>query len=162
MAPRQSSTNPLRTTTRALVWAVLCVLCLGLHRTFVVCNGPHCDARVEIAHGRGGCDGHDEAHGGEALAHESAAGARDRDAGGERCEPDPHHCACSDRALALDEGPLPKSVQIHLGSDAPAATTGAEGAFPPPPDVPDRKPPSTEPPRPDARTALRASTVLLL
>jgi hypothetical protein len=149
--PTHGKTLACSLTLAAFVTA-LAVLCLGLPRMLVVCTGPHCDARVQFAHAQGGCCDHD---------HEDAASA-DPDGDGPEgpcCE---DHGHCVDQALGIGVGPLPERVGVDR--EPPPRAQVATTAPPPGPEVEGTvmRPPTTGPPRPDPRTALLASTVLLL
>lgn len=158
-----------------VIWIGLMVLALGLPRFLVVCNGPHCDGHIELTHRSGSCcDREHQAHADDERAHEETAhrdaclpdegcehqGCGERDADGDRaCQ---GHRGCVDVALGLDTGPLPERVVLE--HDDPPCAVAIDGV------APARlrfattvvRPPPTGPPRIDQRTALRASTVLLL
>jgi hypothetical protein len=151
----------------ALAFATLFVLCLGLPRLLVVCrHGP--DASLELAHfsvdhrAGGCCQGHGPGHGRpHRTDHGREARLPEREPGGAPAAAPGDSCEHSSLAIELNEPPRPHRPGIP---DAPPAVA----SLPPvPPSAPqsrdaDRLPPSTGPPRTDARTALLASTVLLI
>jgi hypothetical protein len=150
-------TRPRRTTwTRLAALAVivaLAVLCLGLPRMLVVCTGPHCDGRIQLAHAQGSCCDHE---------HDDAAPSDgpDGDEPGAPCCDDDGRCI--DLALAIGIGPLPERTGIDR--EAPPRVQAEPPALPrlPAAALAVLRPHATGPPRADRRTALLASTILLL
>jgi hypothetical protein len=136
-------------TTQAVAWFVLLVLGLGWPRFLVSCTGPHCDSRLEFVHAASHCCDHD--HGGGASGH------------GQEVSLSPGCGGCVDVAIGFETGPLPRKLAVD--QDCPAVTwTTTLPSF----HAPDElqavalRPPTTGPPRPDRRTELIESTILLL
>jgi hypothetical protein len=136
----------------------LAIVALGFMGSLVVCTQPCCGGHVKMTPG---C----ERAAATAAAHACGccAAKRDRGAGGpaERAAPDA--CGgCVHVALGVELAPPPEPVEPPAALPAPAPL-----ALPPAPlaDATARAPvhpPATGPPRCDARTALRATTLLLL
>jgi hypothetical protein len=132
------------------VWVVALLLSPGLERLLVVCTSPHAGSHIELAHANGSCCTHEH----ERAAEEPAPGLGDRiDADAPRCV---------DASLELGKGPLPKPVQLEDGGQSALELVLPFAPIGPEPLVAAIRPPSTGPPRPDPRTALRASTLLLV
>lgn len=143
--PASAKAHPL---SQVLAWAALLVLTLGLPRLFVICVGPHGGAHVEVVHASGACCAHD--------AERRAPADVDGDA------IDDDHRGCTDVALGLGTAPLPKAVSVDLEQQSYAMVFGFDVTDDRPDTTAGLRPPSTGPPRPDRRTLLLASTVLLL
>jgi hypothetical protein len=134
-----------RTPIQIAIWAALLVLSLGLPRFLVVCSGPHCDVRIELAHPSGNCD---HSHG----------GASDEDQGDAYCK---DLGQCVDAALGLATGPLPERVVLGQPNLVCAGMV-TPFSLDCPVHYAVSRPPTTGPPRTDQRTELLASTLLLL
>ena len=130
------------------IWLALLVVSLGLSRFLVVCTGPHCHGAIEIAHLAGSCCDHE---------HEVAAPADEL--GDQICE---GHGQCVDEALGIDIGPLPQqlsSPHSDVACFGPSPTAAFLSLWA---RAVAMLPPITGPPRTDPRTALLATTTLLL
>jgi hypothetical protein len=134
---------------RVATLAALLVLALGLPRLLVLCQHADGDASLVFAHAADSCC-HD--------ASEAAAKDHDRDG------PVLHPCRrCEHTGLSVELSPAPRPD----GAAAPTVPTvcGWSTVWTPP--LPamralPRHPPATGPPRVDRRTALRATTLLLV
>lgn len=135
------------------------LLCLGWSRLLVVCSGPHCAA----AHAADRPHRHAHADVRLEFAHRCACCERRPGIGADDDGPVARagHGACDDVAFDIGAGPLPQRVNIDH-PDLPVATSLPMPPAPPLLQVTAVRPPNTGPPRPDRRTGLRASTVLLL
>jgi hypothetical protein len=132
-----------------MAWSALLILILGLQSVLVVCSGPHCAGRIELAHAAGSCcqEHHtDLDHGDDGEGADLAAG----------------HGRCTDVAFPTEPALRPATptaereqqkspVTLTIAEYADRVTTAAAP-----------RPPTTGPPRADRRTALRANTVLRL
>jgi hypothetical protein len=136
-------------TTQVLAWAVLLVLSLGLQRLLVVCTGPDCDHQVEFVHASGTCCDHAPA--------KHCCAADDR---GETAVAG--HGGCVDVALDSELGPVPQRTTFAPPSAPCLAATIDLPATAPRAHATAVLPYCTGPPRPDRRTELIASTLLLL
>lgn len=139
--------------TLALAWVATLVFCLGVPRFVVVCNGPHCDSRVEIAHDESACCERTHAD----ADHDAAD--HDDEFPGPRAGSD-HEC--SDAAFVIGNGPLPRAVGIELD---------ATGAIVPPPIAAHDdarapcialRPPAAGPPQDEQRLRQLETVVLLI
>ena len=142
------------------IWAVLFVICLGLPRFLVVCNGPHCHGSVEFVHASGSCcKDHHELR--------SSCGTHDHDHGdegdcgeGESAEPGRHNC--TDVAFSIAEGPLPERITFEFHDGPAVDVVDSWIAYSPSAQPAPVLPPATGPPRTDQRTELLATTLLLI
>lgn len=142
------------------IWAVLLVICLGLPRFLVVCNGPHCHGSVEFVHASGSCcNDHHELR--------SSCGTHDDDHGdegdcgeGESAEPGRHNC--TDVAFSIAEGPLPERITFEFHDGPAVDVVDSWIAYSPSVQPAPVVPPATGPPRTDQRTELLATTLLLI
>ncbi|MBX3464540.1 MAG: DUF169 domain-containing protein [Planctomycetes bacterium] len=135
---------------RAVTATALLVLAFGLPRVLVLCTEHDGSASLAFAHAPGSCC-HD------ATAFVVAAGEPGI---GMPCAG--AHEACEHSELAVELAPAPRP-HAH-GAETPPPAGSAPPALP---EAPARhaaptRPPATGPPRPDARTALRATTLLLV
>lgn len=158
----------LRRAGRIGIWLVLVVLGLGLPRWLVVCSGPHCHGSVELAHARGGCcSGRHELRPVQACCEHGhgaggacATGLAGLDSGrpslADGCG------SCEDVPLAFVEGPLPERQSHDLGDAVALVGIVVVCTAPMQTGSVVVGPPATGPPRTDPRTALRATTVLLI
>jgi hypothetical protein len=156
----QSIEAGCRKTTWVVLTALMLVFCLGLSSRshFVVCTGKCCARATANPVLRDHCDScccreHAHAKHSDARGQEPGPGSQRR-----ACLPG----CCVDLAFDVELAPAPRAVTEHVPNVA---------AIEPAPvchDVPTRSwpqwvwPHDTGPPRIDQRTALRASTVLLL
>ncbi len=158
MATRERTTTPAAS--QWLAWIGIVLLCLVGGRGLVVCDGPHCDSRIEFAHSSPDCRTvHDHGTVADHCCSEPAEPDSD-DSDSPRAG---HACGhgCSDTALQLQTGPLPQRVLLPANVD----TAFTAIAWLPPrlafADNDCRQlPPPTGPPRLDRRAQLRATTVL--
>ena len=145
------------TVTQVAAWMVLVVLALGLSRFLVVCSGPHCDGQIKIAGLRGSCCEH-ELRDSHCCEHEQSEAPED-DRGEVVSEGE---CDCTDAGLGIGTGPLPE--RVSLDHDSQPCFQPVDLVLPESPHAHGvaLRPPTTGPPRTDQRTALLASTLLLL
>ncbi|MBI5850351.1 MAG: hypothetical protein HZB39_04835 [Planctomycetes bacterium] len=139
--------------TLALAWVATLVFCLGVQRFVVVCDGPHCDSRVELAHDESACC--ERTH-----ADESADEPADEPAG-EHADADHDH-GCSDAAFVIGNGPLPRAVGIELDSTGvivPPPIAGKDDACAPRIAL---RPRAAGPPQDEQRLRRLATVVLLI
>lgn len=135
-----------RSTWLATATAWLALLVLGFPGSWVVCTGPHCDGRIEVAHSSGTC-----------------------------CDAEPHHRGpddtgatagedhgCEDLVLGIGPGPLPERLSFDHDDGPDPQTTAGDACKISSGHATVVRPPATGPPRIDRRTALIADTVLLL
>ena len=144
------------------IWAILVVLCLGLPRFLVVCNGPHCHGSIEFVHVSGSCcqDHHEVEVGCRDHAHDHDD--HDGDGRGEGDRAQPGRGGCTDIAFAIEEGPVPERYKVDFHDGALVDVVAAWLAFTPSVRVATVRPPATGPPRTDRRTDLLATTLLLI
>lgn len=157
-SPRESLCS--RKAAQVCTWLVALVLCLGLPRFLVVCSGPHCLGNVEFAHAKGSCcDGH---HSDRSIAGSGPRSHGEAPAPGEDSIT-AQGCGCSDVPLAFEQGPLPSRFAGNLGNPETVTCVSAHTAIHAASEVRSvHVPPATGPPRTDSRTALLATTVLLI
>lgn len=137
-----------RTLLRTAATLALLVLVLGLPRLLVLCEHECGHVSLTFAHGPGAC------------CHEPAPAAADDGHAGPRTRPDD---GCDHTELAVDLAPAPRPATKAVPDTAPtcclppAATPSLPALRAPP-----RRPDPTGPPRTDRRSALRATTLLLV
>jgi hypothetical protein len=160
------ATTMARAAAHLVLWVALVLQGLGVSRALVVCNGAHCENRVQFRHASGSCCDHAvaAATSARAPAHGSShAGCCHDDCGGAAGERMAPQCGrCVDTPLAVaDEFPPHKGDRFGDDAALPAAAPqrtviardeGEAVALPP----------ATGPPRADRRTELLATTVLRL
>lgn len=145
-----------------LAAALLFALLAAVQQVLVVCRGAHCAGRIEFAHPGETCCHCDDV---PATAHADAEHGADHGADHGNDHLRGGHGGCNDVRLAQDQGPLPRrlnwnerdsmartfepAAERRGGVDADVLTDGSAH-------------PATGPPRPQARTALRSTTVLLV
>lgn len=150
----------LRQLYQILIWTVVVMFCVGLPRLLVVCTGPNCHGRLELLHSQGSWLHHlHENAAGVCQHHQSSGDGVLRDDGNPTQSSDG---GCTDVAYMIDEGPLPERLTLESG-DVPLFA----GLWPFPCMAPRLRnstviPFATGPPRPDPRTELLASTLLLI
>ena len=128
----------------ATAW--LALLVLGFPGSLVVCRGPHCDRKIEVAHSADSCCESDAQHRAPGDTGETASEGH----------------GCDDTVLGLLTGPLPERVSVDPDDRPAPQSTAAGSAESFRRDGSALLPPTTGPPRTDRRAALLASTVLLL
>lgn len=151
---------------RRLAWLVAglvaFVMSLGLHRSLVVCTGPHCESVIEWAHASGDCctRSHPEASCAHArCSHSGCDGHEGEDGDRELLRPD---TGCSDVPLSLPDGPAPERLAFGPPLAASVATVDWLPVALPVVYVVRMHAPATGPPRPAEALERRATTVLLI
>lgn len=145
------------TVTQVAAWVVLLVLALGFPRFLVDCSGPHCDGLIKIAGVRGSCCEHEGRD--PQWCEQEQCEASEGDLGEVAWE---GHCDCTEGVLEIGTGPLPERVSLE--HDSQPCFQPIDLVLPESPHANGLalRPPTTGPPRTDQRTALLASTLLLL
>lgn len=148
--PRRSR---LRATFQAVAWTLLSIALLGPHTHWSVCLTGACNQRTTTATATQDSCGD--------ICRDCCHAAPGRARGGDNGE---HTCkgCCVDLAIALEEAPLPRAIdlppiepQVVAVLPLPAPALPVHGR------TPTRLPPhATGPPRPNPRTELIATTIL--
>lgn len=135
---------------RVAATAALLVLALGLPRLLVLCQHAGGAASLTFVHAADSC----------CHEHEHAQKAVDRDHAGPCAHP---HDRCEHTHLAVEMAPAPRP-DAEAGFDPlpPCAYLTMPSGTLPPPRAPPPHAAATGPPRVDRRTALRATTLLLV
>lgn len=152
LAARMTAARPHRLLLRVALLAAT-VLLLGLPQVLVLCVHHGGDASLEWAHPEGTCCHHDATGNGPVAGEGGATDETPGIAPGGGCEHD---------SLAIDLAPPP---QPDAATAAPLHFAFAIAPFVTPSPTERatmRRPPPTGPPRTDARTELRATSLLLL
>lgn len=156
-------TNPLtRVLGLAAAWLVLLVVGLGVSQHAVVCNQPCCQGHVKLAPSCDHAGAKAAANAPCACCRHEGHGRAEQPGEGDRAIAGRGCSGCVHVSLGVDLGLPPLTAAPPSVAPAPLAAVVLERTWRETTSLAVVHPPATGPPRPDRRTALRASTVLRL